>query len=295
VAAYLNELADANPDLMEHVTTGGGGLLDALPMRSLLTAGVLGGEHGRLARGGGLRAIGVPAFDISFAAALRDGAAGLVDTTDAGSEPANPGTGAEQVAAPQDLTELMQHLAASSAAVVVRRVAPSRYIAYLPGSPRPDDSDGPGPLRLVGGDLSGMAAHVVRRIETTIAGDADARVMLVGSGQGGVIAAEVAASSAGDRIAIDQVVTAGAPSAQVPTIPGTTRVLSLEDRNDPVALLGSLINARVSNRVTVVFDAGATTTPDDAYLAGAREVDAADHPGIRAEIERLQGLGYLAG
>ncbi len=119
--------------------------------------------------------------------------------------------------------------------------------------------------------------------------------MLVGAGQGGVIAAEVAASSAGDRIAIDQVVTAGAPSAQVPTIPGTTRVLSLEDRNDPVALLGSLINARVSNRVTVVFDAATARPSDDAYLAGASAADAADHPDIRAEIERLRGLGYLAG
>ena len=53
---------------------------------------------------------------------------------------------------------------------------------------------------------------------------------------------------------IDQVVTAGAPSAHVPRIPETTRVLSLEDRSDPVALLGSLVNAGAANRVTVVFD-----------------------------------------
>ncbi|MDO9495177.1 MAG: hypothetical protein Q7J48_05710, partial [Nocardioides sp.] len=38
VAAYLNELAENNPELMEHVTSGGGGLLDGLQMRSLLTA-----------------------------------------------------------------------------------------------------------------------------------------------------------------------------------------------------------------------------------------------------------------
>ena len=50
--------------------------------------------------------------------------------------------------------------------------------------------------------------------------------------------------------------TAGAPSAQVPRIPDRTRVLSLEDRADPVALLGSLINAGARNRVTVVFDGG---------------------------------------
>ena len=61
VAAYLNELADNNPELMEHVTSGGGGLLDGLRMRSLLTAGVLAGDQGRLAGQGGLRATGVDA------------------------------------------------------------------------------------------------------------------------------------------------------------------------------------------------------------------------------------------
>ena len=39
VAAYLSELADSNPELMEHVTSGGGGLIDGLQMRSVLTAG----------------------------------------------------------------------------------------------------------------------------------------------------------------------------------------------------------------------------------------------------------------
>ena len=62
VAAYLNELADSNPELMEHVTSGGGGLLDGLRMRSLLTAGVLAGDQGRVAAQGGLRAIGVEPF-----------------------------------------------------------------------------------------------------------------------------------------------------------------------------------------------------------------------------------------
>ncbi|MGA8257820.1 MAG: hypothetical protein WB767_14725 [Nocardioides sp.] len=303
VAAYLNELAQANPDLMEHVTTGGGGLLDALPMRSLLTAGVLGGDHGRLARGGGLRAIGVPDFPTTFGAALRDGAAGLVDTSDPlpvdTTDEVHEGPRAAVAspdAAPANLAGLIARLAEVSAAVEIRQVAPSRYIAYIPGTPgQDDDPAAPGRLRLVGGDLSGMAAFVVRRIEDAIAGDDSARLMLVGSGHGGVIAAEVAATVTGDRIAIDQIVTAGAPSAQVPTIPGTTRVLSLEDRNDPVALLGSLINARVANRVTVVFDAAATTDGGDAYLAGARAADIADHPDLQTEIRRLQGLGYLAG
>ena len=40
VTAYLNELAENNPELMDHLS-GGGGLPDGLHMRSLLTAGVL--------------------------------------------------------------------------------------------------------------------------------------------------------------------------------------------------------------------------------------------------------------
>ena len=61
VAAYLNELAENNPELLDHVSSGGGGLLDSLQMRSLLTAGVLAGASGAAAGRGGLRAVGVDA------------------------------------------------------------------------------------------------------------------------------------------------------------------------------------------------------------------------------------------
>ena len=60
-------------------------------------------------------------------------------------------------------------------------------------------------------------------------------------------------------------------------------MLSLEDRSDPVALLGSLINAGVANRLTVVFD-GARRRGADVYVAGGRAADAAQHPELRAEI-----------
>lgn len=52
--------------------------------------------------------------------------------------------------------------------------------------------------------------------------------MLVGSAQGGVTAAEVAATVETDTFLIDKVVTAGAPSSQLPQIPERTRVLSVE-------------------------------------------------------------------
>jgi len=77
------------------------------------------------------------------------------------------------------------------------------------------------------------------------------------------------------------------------------RMLSLEDRTDPVALLGSLMNAESTNRLTVVFDRttqGRDTDgpPEDPYLVGARAADAATHPQLRAELDRLVELGYLS-
>jgi poly(3-hydroxybutyrate) depolymerase len=192
-------------------------------------------------------------------------------------------------AAPRSLEELMANLLAEDRRISVQRVGAGRYIAYLPGTIGHE----PGRLRLVGADPTTSAGHVIRAIEQAVTED-DARVMLVGSAAGGTIAAEIAATAASDRFVVDQVVTAGAPSAQVPRIPEATRVLSLEDRSDPVALLGSLINARTANRLTVVFDGGdAEGTP--LYVAGAKAADTAEHPELRAEITRMQDLGYLAG
>ncbi len=74
-------------------------------------------------------------------------------------------------------------------------------------------------------------------------------------------------------------------------------MLSLEDRADPVALLGSLISAGASNRLVVVFDGGQKSEGGDQpmYVRGGRAADHADNADLRAEISRIQGLGYLAG
>jgi hypothetical protein len=284
VAAYLNELAEKNPELMEHVTSGGGGLLDGLQMRSLLTSGVLSGDQGRLAARGGIRAMGVPSLAADFGAALRDTAGGLIEATP---------TSAPEVAdaaAPRTLADLMSALENAATSVVVHKVTDGRYIAYLPGP----SSDNGRRLRLVGGDRTAYAAHVLQSIESAVEGDAGAHVMLVGSAQGGVTAAEVAANLPSTAFVVDQVVTAGAPSAHVPRIPDGTRVLSLEDRSDPVAVLGSLMSAGASNRLTVVFDSS-NRNGESVYVTGGRAADTATHPELRAEISRIQSLGYLAG
>jgi hypothetical protein len=300
VTAYLSELAESNPDLMDHLS-GGGGLLDGLHMRSLLTAGVLASDQGAHAARGGLRAIGVDPFPTDAVSAFRDSAGSFVEVEEAEPE-ADSGEGAAprsleelmanlllEGAAPRSLEELMANLLAEDRKISVQRVGTGRYIAYLP-SGLGDDS---GRLRLVGADPSTSVRQVVRAIEKAVADD-DARVMLVGSAAGGAIAAEIAAGATSDRFVVDQVVTAGAPSALVPRIPESTRVLSLENRSDPVALLGSLINARTSNRLTVVFDGG-SSDGGHLYVTGARAADVAEHPELRAEIARMHELGYLAG
>ena len=114
--------------------------------------------------------------------------------------------------------------------------------------------------------------------------------MLVGAAAGGTAAAAIAAAAGGAYV-VDQVVTVGAPGAAAPRVPETTRVLSLEDRSDPVALLGGLINAGVGHRFTVVYDG--TTAQESHYVAGGRAADNAAHDELRDEIGRIRSLGYL--
>lgn len=287
VAAYLNELAEQNPDLMDHVASGGGGLVDGLQMRSLLTAGVLAGEDGDLAARGGLRATGLDGFPVSAVAAVRDVSAGLLG----GSVTAVADASTATAEAPGSLEGLMTVLADTTTPVAVAQVAEDRFIAYLPGPSA-------GTLRLVSGDTSPYAETVrsaVREALERSGALGRAHVMLVGAGPGGVAAAEIAASAPHTDLGftVDQVVTVGAPSAQVPRIPETTQVLSLEDRSDPVALLGSLINTGVANRLTVVFD-GRDTLGTASHVAGGRAADAAGHPDLRAAVRRIRELGYLA-
>ncbi|PVG82360.1 hypothetical protein DDE18_12835 [Nocardioides gansuensis] len=287
VAAYLSELAESNPDLMDHVS-GAGGLLDGLQMRSLLTAGALASESAPLAARGGLRAIGVQPFDESALSAVRDAAGGVLEPRDDVDGGEVETRAAETL--PRTLEDLMANLAHADKRISVQRLGAGRFIAYLPGERAHEGAR----LRLVGSDNSGYVRQVVQAIEAAVEGEPGARVMLVGSSHGGVAAAEIAAKASSDRFVVDQVVTAGSPSAQVPLIPEQTRVLSLEDRADPVALLGSLINASVQNRLTVVFD-GSRADGEPAYVVGGRAADEAGHPELQAEIRRIHDLGFLAG
>jgi hypothetical protein len=241
-------------------------------------------DRGAAAARGGLRAVGVQPFAADSLSALRDCAAGLLDEPPVVAADAATGDGA----APRTIEDLMTSLTRADRRISVQRIGAGRYIVYLPGG-RADEG---ARLRLVCGDNASYVRQVVRAIEDAVEGEPGARVMLVGSSHGGTAAAEIAAAAVSDAFVVDQVITTGAPSAQVPTIPEQTRVLSLEDRSDPVALLGSLINTHVGNRLTVVYDGRDEATP---YVVGGRAADAAQHPEVRAEIARIHELGFLAG
>ena len=288
VAGYLSELAAANPELLDHVVSGGGGLLDGLQMRSALTAGLDSGDSGRRAARGGLRALGVEPMRQDSSAALRDVAGGLL----AAPPPAAGGSPAvEAPRVPTSLADLVANLESLDARVLVHRTAPGRYVAYVGRPPPPASEDGTA-VRLVAGDLSPYAGDVARTIAAAVDGDDDPHVMVVGAGAGGAVAAELAAQRRPLPFVVDQVVTAGAPAAQVPRLPAGTRMLALEDRADPVALLGSLVSAGDATRTTVVFDAAGSSS-ESVYVAGARAADGS--PDVVAELDRLRGLGYLAG
>lgn len=294
LAEYLNELADANPELMDHLVSGGGGLLDGLQMRAALTASVLTSPDGAAVARGGLTAVGAADFATDFSAALRDVAGGFPEDEE---QDDGAAAGPVEGRAPRSLEDLIAGLSRVQGEVLVQRIDGGRFIAYLPNQATRRN----GTLRLVGGDSTPRVAALVKALETATAGIEDARVMLVGHAQGGATAARLAADAGGTKFAIDQVVTVGSPAAQVPRIPDGTSVLALEDRSDPVALLGSLVNAAVPNRLTVVFDGrdAASRNGGDgrgvaAYITGGRAADSAPHPELRAAIKRIQELGYLA-
>ena len=276
VTAYLGELAQGHPELMDHIATGGG-LLESLELRSLLTADFPRGDDAAAATAGALRAAGIDTFASDAGHALRDVGGALAATEE------DAAGGDVTAATPASIEELIRTLETVETGVAVQETAPGRYIAYLPGP-----YAGNRRLRLVSGDLSDYIATASRTIEEAV--EAGSHVMLVGAAAGGTAAAAIAAT-AGAAYVVDQVVTVGAPGAAAPRVPETTRVLSLEDRSDPVALLGGLINAGVGHRFTVVYDG--TAAEESHYIAGGRAADNAGHDELRDEIGRIRSLGYL--
>jgi hypothetical protein len=272
MTAYLGELALAHPELMEHVTTGGG-LAESLQLRGLLTSAAIADDPA--ARRGGLRALGLPDLEVDLGAVVRDAAAAVSD------EPPAPREVEVVEREPYaGLAALFTDLHDVAARIGVRRVRPDRAVVLLP-APDPDDTGAPQLVGAVGAaaDVSSLAGAIAEAVGP------ETRVVLVGAGAGGAAALALA-----DDLAVDQVLTTGAPASHLDALPGDVPVAAFDHGANPVALLGALVNARDERRLTVLYDGAAAGD----LLAAAVLVDGSTEPVLRALVERLRGSGYLA-
>jgi hypothetical protein len=102
----------------------------------------------------------------------------------------------------------------------------------------------------------------------------------------------------GGGVHVTDVVTAGAPTAQLPGFPAGAHVLSLEQLGDVVPQLDGAPNADSVEQTTITFDAH----PDDGVLAhhgyeayeeGAGLADSSTDPSVDEAVQSLHAHGFL--
>ncbi|WP_243058642.1 hypothetical protein [Nocardioides sp. SR21] len=123
-------------------------------------------------------------------------------------------------------------------------------------------------------------------------------VLLVGHSMGGMAAAAILGR--GSEFDVTHVVTAGSPTAQVPSFPDGSHVLSLEHQGDVVPLTDGAPNPDTVEQVTVRFEAESGPGIVDRhayapYVEGAAAADASTDPSVREQLESLHADGFLAG
>ena len=178
-----------------------------------------------------------------------------------------------------------------------------RHIVYLPGT---DDFNAPwdqdGDVRDLETDLGSVAGRpnayqqgILEALDRAGVGKGEA-VLIVGHSLGGMAAAAILAGHGGHHVT--DVVTAGAPTAQVPGFPSGSHVLSLEQRGDIVPELDGAPNPDSVEQTTVTFDAH----PDGGVIAhhgygvyeeGAGLVDATTDPSVADAVQSLHDHGFL--
>jgi hypothetical protein len=297
----LGELLHDHPELAQHLVNGGGGLLGSLvPGVGLLDPG-----DGPITRATTNDAARLMALllgdDTDYSVTRRDDLDGHGATPDA----------------PESLQALMHQLSATNdlgladggthGAIQVQqvgRVPDERYIVYLPGTddmgPVPASGDRARDMETNYQLVGGMDSAYGRGIQQAMvqAGLTGKDVMLVGHSQGGMVSASLAADPDFARqFNVQHVVTAGAPTAQVPHLPDGTHGLHLENRGDAVPLLDGEDNPDQPHRTTVAFDDGSSDIVDnhglDRYARGAAAADASDNGSIRHHIDRMRDDGFL--
>jgi hypothetical protein len=139
-------------------------------------------------------------------------------------------------------------------------------------------------LHAMSGAETAYQEGIVEALRRTGAGP-DEPVMLVGHSQGGIVAAQTAASHSGE-FTITHVVTVGSPVGHV-DLPDDVQMLSLENEHDIVARLDGTGNPDRANHVTVSFatqhgGVSANHGIEGAYLPAATALDAGADPSVVA-------------
>ncbi|WGL52743.1 hypothetical protein P5P86_02705 [Nocardioides sp. BP30] len=210
--------------------------------------------------------------------------------------------------APRDIVDLVEHLGELSGTdpaldgvvevqTLVADDGARRHVVYLPGT---DDMDPLSSddqvrdmhenLRLLAGQSTAYGAGVLAAMHAAGIRPGE-QVLLVGHSQGGMEAVALASHASPYRVS--DVVTLGAPTAQVHHYPPGVHVLSLEHEGDLVPQLAGQGSASAQH-VTVRFDSGVQGVVAnhslEHYTAGAAAVDASADPDVVAARDELSGF-----
>ena len=303
LADDLGQLLHDHPELAEHIINGGGGLIESLvPGIGLLNPGD--GPIDRATTNDAARLL---------ALLLGNSTDYDVDQLDGIGPTLNQGR------APESLEDLMRSLDDTNnldhdepgrhGAIQIQTVGQpphERYVVYIPGtddmSPIPQDGEHARDMETNYQLIGGMDSAYGQGIQQAMidAGLEGKDVMLVGHSQGGMVSTSLAADPDFTRhFNVQHVVTAGAPTAQVPDLPAGTSALHFENRGDAVPLLDGEDNPDEPHRTTVRFDQGTSDVGGnhgiDRYVEGAKAADASDNGSIRDQVRQMNEDGYLGG
>lgn len=288
-----------NPEILETMVDGGGGLLDGMGDNPLL--GPLVG------------ALGLDGFHPDTGSAADDLGDLLFGDYEGDLNDDYPTT-AFDYDAPGDIGDLIEDLADTADGSVPDGVisiqaltgvdGDSSYVVQLPGTDEffseSDIRNLGSNLNLIAGDDTAYGDAIQQAMEAAGVGPEDP-VMLVGHSQGGMQAAALA----GDPdfgYNVTNVVTAGSPVA-TSGIPDDVVVLSLENTGDVVPLLDGEPNPGSANHVTVQADvrsgsfgaAGGQNHSLSTYGQIAAAADASGDPSVAAVLQSMNDHGFLAG
>lgn len=303
LADSMGQLLHDHPELAQHLINGGGGLLESLvPGLGLLNPGD--GPIDQPTTNDAARLLALLlGNDTDFDVDRLGGIDPSLNQQHA------PGSLADLMRSLNDTNKLDQNDPDRHGAIQIQRIMENgqeRFIVYIPGtddmSPIPQDGDHARDMETNYQLIGGMDSAYGRGIQQAMldAGLGGKDVMLVGHSQGGMVSTSLAADPDFNRqFNVQHVVTAGAPTAQVPHLPDGTSAIHFENRGDAVPLLDGEDNPDQPNRTTVKFDEGSGDVGDnhaiDHYTNGAAAADASQNGSIQDQIRQMQEDGYLGG